>query len=156
MGFNTNSTCLPNLVGKGGLIISDSLNHCSLIVGCRASGAKIKVFSHNDYNHLEKLLRESIAEGQPRTHRPWTKILIVVEGIYSMEGEIVDLPRVVAIKKKYKVFQPSAFTSLLLLRALICNRLTCISMRLIASEHLDQREEEFVISPVWTPKMLTS
>lgn len=49
------------------------------------------------------MLRQSIAEGQPRTHRDWTKIIIVVEGIYSMEGEILRLPEIVAIKKKYKV-----------------------------------------------------
>ena len=51
----------------------------------------------------EALLRESIAQGQPRTHRPWRKILIIVEGIYSMEGEIVALPEIVTLKKKYKV-----------------------------------------------------
>lgn len=41
--------------------------------------------------------------GQPRTHRPWTKILVIVEGIYSMEGEICDLPRIVDVVKKYNV-----------------------------------------------------
>lgn len=53
--------------------------------------------------HLEKVLREHIAEGQPRTHRPWKKIIVVVEGIYSMEGELCHLPEIVAICKKYKV-----------------------------------------------------
>lgn len=52
---------------------------------------------------LEKVLRVAIAEGQPRTHRPWEKILIVVEGVYSMEGEVCCLPEIVALKKKYKV-----------------------------------------------------
>ena len=54
--------------------------------------------------HLEQILRRSIVEGQPRTRRPWKKILIVVEGIYSMEGTSCDLPKIVALKKKYKVF----------------------------------------------------
>ncbi len=63
----------------------------------------MQVFRHNDVEHLEALLRDSIASGQPRTHRPWRKILIIVEGIYSMEGEIVALPEIVALKKKYKV-----------------------------------------------------
>lgn len=103
-GFGTNSTSLQSLVGKGGLIISDSLNHASLVVGSRASGAKIKTFKHNDVRHLEKVLRESIVEGQPRTRRPWKKILIVVEGIYSMEGEMCPLPEIVALKKKYKAY----------------------------------------------------
>lgn len=54
-------------------------------------------------SHLEKVLREHIAEGQPRTHRPWKKIIVIVEGIYSMEGELCKLPEIVAICKKYKV-----------------------------------------------------
>lgn len=61
------------------------------------------MFRHNDVEHLEALLRDSISSGQPRTHRPWRKILIIVEGIYSMEGEIVALPEIVALKKKYGV-----------------------------------------------------
>ena len=48
-------------------------------------------------------MRESIAEGQPRTRRPWKKIVIIVEGVYSMEGEICRLPEIVELKKKYKV-----------------------------------------------------
>src|SRR3989338_931757 len=54
--------------------------------------------------HLEKVLRESIADGQPRTHRPWKKIIILVEGIYSMEGDIVNLPAIIDLKKKYKCY----------------------------------------------------
>jgi serine palmitoyltransferase len=53
---------------------------------------------------LEKVLKESIIQGQPRTHRPWKKILIVVEGIYSMEGTIVNLPAIVRLKNKYKAY----------------------------------------------------
>lgn len=54
-------------------------------------------------SHLEEVLREQIAEGQPRTHRPWKKIIVIVEGIYSMEGELCKLPEIIAICKKYKV-----------------------------------------------------
>ncbi|EDQ90948.1 uncharacterized protein MONBRDRAFT_20161 [Monosiga brevicollis MX1] len=104
MGFATNSTNIPILVGKGGLIISDELNHASLVLGSRLTGAKIKVFRHNDMEHLEQILRQSIIEGQPRTHRPWKKIMIVVEGVYSMEGSLVNLPAVIALKKKYKAY----------------------------------------------------
>ncbi|CAI7926963.1 unnamed protein product, partial [Closterium sp. NIES-54] len=127
---------------QGSLIISDSLNHCSIIAGARASGAGIKVFQHNVLLHsgasyllvlphpprahlvpphptvspwravvlwavpenLEQVLRTAIAEGQPRTHRPWKKVLIVVEGIYSMEGEICRLHEIVDIKRKYKAY----------------------------------------------------
>ncbi|KAK4395550.1 Long chain base biosynthesis protein 2a [Sesamum angolense] len=55
-------------------------------------------------SHLEKVLREQIAEGQPRTHRPWKKIIVVVEGIYSMEGELCQLPEIVSICKKYRAY----------------------------------------------------
>ncbi|CAK9177459.1 unnamed protein product [Ilex paraguariensis] len=85
MGYVTNSAILPVLVGKGGLIISDSLNHNSIVNGARGSGAVIRVFQHN-------------------THRPWKKIIVVVEGIYSMEGDLCKLPEIVAICKKYKAY----------------------------------------------------
>jgi len=104
MGYATNASVIPSVVGKGSLIISDSLNHASVVHGCRTSGAKIKPFMHNDLNHLESIIRDSIVKGQPRTHRPWDKILIIVEGIYSMEGEMCDLKEIVRIKKKYKCY----------------------------------------------------
>ncbi|TKY62998.1 Long chain base biosynthesis protein 2d [Spatholobus suberectus] len=89
MGYVTNSAILPVLMGKGSLIISDSLNHNSIV---------------NVPSHLEEVLREQIAEGQPRTHRPWKKIIVIVEGIYSMEGEICKLPDIIVICKKYKAY----------------------------------------------------
>ncbi|XP_064871712.1 serine palmitoyltransferase 2-like [Oncorhynchus nerka] len=104
MGFATNSMNIPALVGKGCLILSDELNHTSLILGARLSGATIWVFKHNNMQSLERLLREAVCSGQPRTHRPWRKVLIMVEGIYSMEGSVVRLPDIVALKKKYKAY----------------------------------------------------
>ncbi|KAJ6375317.1 hypothetical protein OIU77_000320 [Salix suchowensis] len=104
MGYVTNSAILPVLIGKGGLIISDSLNHNSIVNGARGSGATVRVFQHNTPSHLEEVLRQQIAEGQPRTHRPWKKIIVIVEGIYSMEGELCKLPEIVAICKKYKAY----------------------------------------------------
>ncbi|KAK5908263.1 hypothetical protein CgunFtcFv8_016337 [Champsocephalus gunnari] len=104
MGFATNSMNIPALVGKGCLILSDEVNHTSLILGARLSGASIRVFKHNNMQSLEKLLREAVCSGQPRTHRPWKKILIMVEGIYSMEGSLVRLPEIIALKKKYKAY----------------------------------------------------
>lgn len=68
------------------------------------SGAVVRVFKHNDARHLEKMLREAIIAGQPLTARPWKKILVVVEGIYSMEGEVCDLRSIVRTAKKYKAF----------------------------------------------------
>ncbi|MEQ2309659.1 Serine palmitoyltransferase 2 [Ameca splendens] len=104
MGFATNSMNIPALTGKGCLILSDELNHASLVLGARLSGSTIRVFKHNNMQSLEKLLRDAIVHGQPRTHRPWKKILIVVEGIYSMEGSIIRLPEVIALKKRYKAY----------------------------------------------------
>lgn len=101
MGFGTNAGAVPGLVGKGGLIISDATNHASIVVGARSSGAVVKVFRHNDTEDLEAVIRRAIVEGQPRTRRPWTKILIIIEGIYSMEGEMPPLAEIVRIKKKY-------------------------------------------------------
>ncbi|KAG1859933.1 pyridoxal phosphate-dependent transferase [Suillus tomentosus] len=104
MGFATNSTFIPALVGKGSLVISDELNHASIRVGVRHSDAQVRMFKHNDMLSLESLLREVISQGQPKTHRPWKKILVIVEGLYSMEGTLVNLPRIVELKQKYKFF----------------------------------------------------
>jgi len=104
MGWGVNCTAIPALVGKGSLIISDSINHNSIVTGARLSGAVIKTFPHDDMAALESIIRRAVIGGQPRTRRPWKKILIIVEGIYSMEGEVCDLAAVVEIKKKYKCY----------------------------------------------------
>ncbi|EGG00177.1 uncharacterized protein MELLADRAFT_23775, partial [Melampsora larici-populina 98AG31] len=103
-GFATNSTTFPALGSKGTLIISDELNHSSIRFGSRLSGAMVRQYKHNDMVDLEKLLRESISQGQPRTHRPWKKIVVVVEGIYSMEGTVVNLPKLYLLKAIYKFY----------------------------------------------------
>ncbi|XP_077995879.1 serine palmitoyltransferase 2-like [Glandiceps talaboti] len=104
MGFATNALNIPTLLDKGCLILSDELNHASLVLGCRLSGASIRTFKHNDMKSLEEKLRQAVVEGQIRIRRPWKKILIIVEGVYSMEGSIVNLPEVVRLKKKYKAY----------------------------------------------------
>ncbi|KAL7460313.1 hypothetical protein ACHAXS_000775, partial [Conticribra weissflogii] len=104
MGFNTNATVLPALATRGDLIVSDELNHTSIVNGARASGAAIRTFAHNDAADLEGILREAIVWGRPRTRRPWSRILVVVEGIYSMEGEHCDLRNIVDVCKKYGAY----------------------------------------------------
>ncbi|KAJ1799405.1 serine palmitoyltransferase component [Coemansia sp. RSA 2399] len=101
MGYATNALNIPALVSKGCLILSDELNHSSLVSGARLSGATIRVFSHNNARSLERELRRCISQGQQRTHRPWKKILVVVEGLYSMEGEMCCLPEIVELRRKY-------------------------------------------------------
>jgi serine palmitoyltransferase len=86
------------------LILSDGLNHTSIVNGARASGAAIRTFRHNDVGDLEAILREAVVLGRPRTRRPWNKILVIVEGIYSMEGEYCDLRRIVRICKLYGAY----------------------------------------------------
>jgi serine palmitoyltransferase len=104
MGYNTNASTIPALVGRGDLLISDELNHTSIVAGARASGAAIRTFRHNDMDRLEETIREAIVMGRPRTRRPWNKILVIVEGIYSMEGEYCDLRNIVRICKKYGAY----------------------------------------------------
>ncbi|XP_060562907.1 serine palmitoyltransferase 2-like isoform X1 [Ruditapes philippinarum] len=104
MGFATNSMNMPCLVSKGCLILSDELNHASLVLGSRLTGATIRTYKHNDMADLEKKLKTLIVHGQPRSHRQWKKILIVVEGVYSMEGSIACLPEILRLKKKYKAY----------------------------------------------------
>ncbi|ONM17989.1 Long chain base biosynthesis protein 2a [Zea mays] len=104
MCYVTNSAIIPCLIGKGGLIISDSLNHNLIVNRVRGSGATVRVFQHNSPAHLEEVLREQIAGGQPWTHRPWKNIIVIVEGIYSMEGELCKLPEIIVVSKKYKAY----------------------------------------------------
>ena len=106
MGFSTNTTSFPGLVEDGCLIFSDELNHASIRVGSRMSKATIRTYKHNDMHDLERLLRRAISQGQPDSpqHRPWRKILIVAEGLFSMEGSIVDLPGLLRLKEKYKFY----------------------------------------------------
>ncbi|CAF1040730.1 unnamed protein product [Adineta steineri] len=104
MGFATNALNIPVIASKGDLILSDEMNHISLILGMRLSGACYQTFEHNDMNDLEKKLRAAIVHGHSRTNRPWKKIIIVVEGVYSMEGSICRLPQLIELKKKYKAY----------------------------------------------------
>jgi len=102
--FDTNALNIPQLIGEDSLVLSDQYNHVSLILGLRVSGAKVVVFKHNDMKSLENLLRSNIIKGNPKTKEPWKKAFIVVEGIYSMEGDMVNLPDIIAIKKKYGAY----------------------------------------------------
>ncbi|OHT06556.1 aminotransferase, classes I and II family protein [Tritrichomonas foetus] len=101
MGWATNATTIAVLMGKNDLIILDTLVHNSIVIGSRSSGSTVRVFRHNDMDHLEKIIRKELINGQPRTHRPWGKILVIVEGIYSLDGDIVKLHELVQLKKRY-------------------------------------------------------
>lgn len=116
----------------------ECLQVCILLLVLGTYTEALQVFAHNDMLHLEALLRENIAYGQPRTRRPWKKILIIVEGIYSMEGELCPLPQVIELKKKYKVqligFSDHTIAGLLQCHSVDCERskmvpqLVCVQM----------------------------
>lgn len=90
-GFAANSGILPVLCREGGVIFSDELNHASIIDGCRQSKARTIVYKHNDMGDLEKKVRE--CEG--------VQGLIVSDGVFSMDGDIVNLPELVRIADTY-------------------------------------------------------
>lgn len=93
-GYAANNGIIQGLLGAEDTVFSDSLNHASIIDGCRLSGARILVYPHNDMTALEELLqRESVT----RTGR-W---LIVTDGVFSMDGDIAPLQQLVVLKQRY-------------------------------------------------------
>lgn len=104
MGYGTNANFFNAFLDARCLVISDELNHTSLRSGVRLSSAAVRTFKHGDMEGLETLIREQIILGQPKTSRPWKKILICVEGLFSMEGTLCNLPELIAMKKKYKCY----------------------------------------------------
>lgn len=107
MGFATNAQLLPSIVGSNDLVISDALNHASIVVGARLApaSATIRLFDHNSVTSLASVLRHAIAHGNPKNgNAPWDRIFILVEGMYSMEGESPPLRQIVALKKQYGAY----------------------------------------------------
>ncbi|MBW5486083.1 aminotransferase class I/II-fold pyridoxal phosphate-dependent enzyme, partial [Streptomyces bambusae] len=92
-GHATNVTAIGHLVGAGDLVLHDALAHDSILQGCALSGAARRPFDHNDTGRLEYLLRVNRSR--------FRRVLIAVEGAYSMDGDLVDLPAVIELKKRY-------------------------------------------------------
>ena len=84
-GYVTNIAIITGLVGPGDLVLMDKLDHASIVDGCLLSGAKWRTYRHNDMEHLEKLLAQSAGE--------YNTILVVADSVFSMDGDIMDLPR---------------------------------------------------------------
>jgi 8-amino-7-oxononanoate synthase/acyl carrier protein len=93
-GHATNETTIGHLVGAGDLILHDSLAHNSIVQGALLSGARRRPFSHNDCESLDRTLTEIRSQ--------YRRVLIVVEGVYSMDGDFCDLPKLIEIKKKHR------------------------------------------------------
>ncbi len=95
-GHSTNVTFVGNFCGKNDLIVYDALAHNSIAQGCQLSRAQSRPFPHNDIVALETILKT-------QRHK-FEKVLIIIEGAYSMDGDIADVPKFVEIKKKYGCF----------------------------------------------------
>ena len=92
-GFTVNSGVIPQLLTKDDFIIRDERDHASIVDGCRLSFAKSLHYKHNDMKDLERRLR---------TCPPQVVKLIVVDGVFSMEGDLAKLPEIIELKHKYK------------------------------------------------------
>jgi 8-amino-7-oxononanoate synthase len=85
-GYVTNVAIITGLTGPGDLILMDKLDHASIVDGALLSGAKWRTYRHNDMDHLEKLLRKA------RTDDDGNTILVVADSVFSMDGDVMDLP----------------------------------------------------------------
>lgn len=95
-GYMANHAAITSLVGPGDLVLADKLNHASLIDAAEASGATVRVYPHLALEKLERLLaRHAAGEKRPR------RILIVTDSVFSMDGDVVDLPALCDLATRY-------------------------------------------------------
>ncbi|MDT5218088.1 MAG: hypothetical protein QOF15_193, partial [Mycobacterium sp.] len=92
-GHATNVTVIGHLLGDGDLVIHDSLAHDSIVQGCKLSGATRRPFPHNDHAALDELLTN--------IRHQYRRVLIIIEGVYSQDGDIPDLPAFIEVKRKH-------------------------------------------------------
>ncbi|MDB4676712.1 aminotransferase class I/II-fold pyridoxal phosphate-dependent enzyme [bacterium] len=92
-GHATNETTIGHLVGAGDLIVHDSLAHNSIVQGALLSGARRRPFPHNDYEALDRMLTEMRSQ--------YRRILIAIEGVYSMDGDFANVPEFIEVKKRH-------------------------------------------------------
>ncbi|MEN6558049.1 MAG: aminotransferase class I/II-fold pyridoxal phosphate-dependent enzyme [Thermoguttaceae bacterium] len=93
-GHSTNETVIGHLMGPGDLILHDALAHNSIVQGCLLSGARRRPFPHNDWRAIDQLLSQYRHE--------YRRVLIAIEGVYSMDGDIADLPGFLEVKRRHK------------------------------------------------------
>ncbi len=94
-GYATNLTVVSTLMGRGDYVFSDKLNHASIVDGCLMSGAEFRRFRHNDMEHLEGLLKNAPSD---------VAKLVIADSVFSMDGDIIDLPKIVALCKQYNAW----------------------------------------------------
>jgi len=88
-GYQANVGCIGTILAPGDTVICDSGDHASILDGCKLSGAKLRPFRHNRMDKLEKMLQRAGEDGGG--------VLVVVDGVFSMEGDVCDLPRIVEL-----------------------------------------------------------
>jgi len=96
-GFTANMGAIPAVMTKDDAIISDELNHASIIDGCRLSGAKTLRFKHGDTEDMERVIKEAISSNQ------YKKFMAITDGVFSMDGDIAKLPDIVNVAEKYDI-----------------------------------------------------
>ena len=94
-GYATNLTVISTLMGRGDYVLSDKLNHASIVDGCLMSGAEFRRFKHNDMEDLDHRLGQ-IPDGASK--------LVVADAVFSMDGDVIDLPRMVEVCKKHGAY----------------------------------------------------
>jgi len=99
-GFTANTGVIPTVTGETDLIVSDALNHASIIDGMRLSKAPRLVYPHGDIDALREILREARAAGR-EGGEPYRLILVVTDGVFSMDGDIAPLPGIVAAAEEF-------------------------------------------------------
>jgi len=93
-GFNCNAGVIQAITNKGDLIISDALNHASIIDGVKLSKADKVVFKHSDMEDLERILKEK--------RKDYNTVLIITDGVFSMDGDVAKLPKIVELAEQYE------------------------------------------------------
>jgi glycine C-acetyltransferase len=99
-GLTANSGTIPAVTGEGDLIVSDELNHASIIDGVRLSKADRAVFAHRDVEALERVLRDARAKGGAAG--PYRHVLVITDGVFSMDGDIAPLPGICDVAERYE------------------------------------------------------
>ncbi|MBA2488025.1 MAG: aminotransferase class I/II-fold pyridoxal phosphate-dependent enzyme, partial [Chloroflexi bacterium] len=99
-GFTANSGVIPTITDERDLIVSDELNHASIIDGVRLSKASRAVFPHKDVDGLERVLREARAEGGAKGR--YSNILVITDGVFSMDGDIAPLAGICEVAERHE------------------------------------------------------
>ncbi len=94
-GYATNLSVVSTLIGRGDYVLSDKLNHASIVDGCLMSGAEFRRFRHNDMAHLETML-QNVPDGAAK--------MVIADSVFSMDGDIIDLPKMLELTKKYNAW----------------------------------------------------